>query len=218
MGQVGIEVLYIGYIEACSRYSGSGEPIHDVLARAVRSGTLRPWFNEGPTIEEAADDAAATAFRSLFEALNWATALDERLRKDWPESADPWHRMVPWGMIVPAVRYTRNRAHHQWAEVLALFDQADGALPARMGPWVWCWKAELPPAPKQHRDEHGERLYGKLLAGQPVIGTLTPLMLACGKAVRALYDQGLAGGKVLEELLPAIDGMDPSDFPGEAAA
>jgi hypothetical protein len=48
---------------------------------------------------------ATVAFLPLFEALNWAASIDERLRyPDYPE--------------LRGLRFARNRVHHQWAEAL----------------------------------------------------------------------------------------------------
>lgn len=73
-------------------------------------------------------------FIPLFEALNWAVSIDERLQKAW--SAAPTNPAKFWsdgfahGDTVKGVRFARNRVHHQWADALWL--SLDSArLPSR---------------------------------------------------------------------------------------
>lgn len=213
---VGVEVLYLGFVEACGRFTGGGEPIHTWWERLARSDAPSEWLANGPSIGEAGPNAVAESFVPLFEALNWATSLDERIHKDWPfANSRRWYESVAWGATVPAVRFARHRVHHQWSQAFTLDDEDYRDFPVRMAPWVWVWKPELPPAPRNHRDEGGERLYRERLAGEVVNGALVVLMYVFGRGVRILHDQGRAEGALLRELLPAIDSMDLSEFPME---
>src|SRR5665811_2098217 len=76
-------------------------------------------------------------FAPLFEALNWAVALDDQARKHWaPEGIAlgwAWRSRVEGGEFVSAVRCARNRVHHQWADALTL---SEGFTSPLVGPLV----------------------------------------------------------------------------------
>jgi hypothetical protein len=96
------------------------------------------------------------AFLPLFEALNWAASIDERL--EYPEHPE-----------LRGLRFARNRVHHQWAEALRLTE--DGELPATL-PMVffeWRWRDRLPHGERGAREES---TYAKHLAGRPARRTL----------------------------------------------
>lgn len=208
MDTVDIAVFYLGYAEACSRFQGGGEPIHVSLERGIRSQTPNEWLTLGPSINEMGPAAVVGSFIPLFEALNWATSLDDHVRASWPFEAERWYESIPCGSTVRAVRFARNRVHHQWAQALTLGD-ADRDLPARVASWVWAWRTELPAG---RRDLPGERLYREDLAGEPVIGALGRLTAVFGKALRILHDRGRADSELLVELLPVLDTFDPAEF------
>ena len=105
-------------------------------------------------------------FIPLFEALDFAASLIERI----PDS-ELTRRMR-------AVRYVRNRVHHQWALALRGRDVPQpGVLRAGGGsrlmpPTVvfdWFWKPlnELPPPGKKWPDWKGRAAYVDLLEGEP---------------------------------------------------
>ena len=56
------------------------------------------------------------AYMPIFEALNWAAALDERIAVD--AKGWSWRKRVSNGEVVAGLRFAHNRAHHQWAAVL----------------------------------------------------------------------------------------------------
>jgi hypothetical protein len=74
------------------------------------------FMSEGRLAVEPVD-----AYMPIFEALNWAAALDEAIAdecgghgaKDWS-----WRERVTGGELVAGFRFARHRAYHQWASVL----------------------------------------------------------------------------------------------------
>jgi hypothetical protein len=110
-------------------------------------------------------------FIALFETLNWAAAMLD------PDS--PLYATLEADDTAQGMRYVRNRAHHQWADVL---DPQDVPFPRPvmatgrpggmvLGPiWVrdWFWKPlDQLPAPTRGKDETGRDAYEAKLAGQP---------------------------------------------------
>jgi hypothetical protein len=61
-------------------------------------------------------------FQALFEALNWAVALDERTAAHWAPEGTPlgwhWRERFASGPLIQAVSYARNSVHHQWSDAL----------------------------------------------------------------------------------------------------
>jgi hypothetical protein len=123
---------------------------------------------------------------ALFEALNWAVALDERCGKHWAPDGEPlgskW--LERWSgdvAIARGIRFARNRAHHQWAEALMLhFVNVRSDRPNDEFEWRWRAAAELPSAPPERADRRGEKAYEELLAGHAAETTLS--------SVEDLYD------------------------------
>jgi hypothetical protein len=120
-------------------------------------------------------DATATFF-PLFEALNWAVALDERAAKHWTPAGEPlsweWREKVQDAEIMRGVRFIRNSVHHDWSDALEL---AEGRAYPKSYPVVyfeWRWRAadELPEPDKP--DKHGEKVYRDLVEGKLVRDTL----------------------------------------------
>jgi hypothetical protein len=208
MSIVDIAVLYTGFVGACSRFYGAGEPVHVSLAREIRSSAEGIPLTFGPSIRELGPAAEVDSFIPLFEALNWATSLESRIEADWPDSpeAKGWYRLIPCGLTVRSVRFARNRVHHQWADAFTV-DDAGRELPPRLVPWTW-----RPHLPAGKPDQEGERLYSEDLAGEPVIGALGRLSAIFGTALRRLHDDGIASSELLTELLPVIDSMNPEEF------
>lgn len=66
------------------------------------------------------------AFRGIFEALNWAVALDARIKDEWAPEGKPlgwqWRDRVAEARAMAGVRFVRNRVHHQWAQALVRDD------------------------------------------------------------------------------------------------
>ncbi len=115
---------------------------------------------------------SVSAFLAVFEALNWATSIDERL-KSWSPDGEPlgWARRgrIEQAEILRGIRFARNRAHHQWANVLVL--PTAEAFP------IWTWRdADELPAGDQN-DHGGETIYRHQLAGMSVQPDLDVLWL-----------------------------------------
>jgi hypothetical protein len=118
----------------------------------------------------------------LFEALNWAVALDERLRKDWiPDGkANPPEWEWPTRLtdneghaeMVRAVRFIRDRVHHQWADAV-LLGRGGGHYPPRDHAWIWVAAVDLPEADSGHDRHRGS--YERLLEGKAAEYTLVVL-------------------------------------------
>lgn len=122
-------------------------------------------------------------FQPLFEALSWATAIDERCRRIWvPDGKDDrpgyeWQKRLNGHETLKGVRFVRNRVHHQWAEAFESRDvrSARKNRPIRYVAWVWKRVEDLPEAPAKHRDVRIRPFYVRLLAGKPVEATLIGL-------------------------------------------
>jgi hypothetical protein len=57
------------------------------------------------------------------------------------------------GYLLAAVRYVRNRVHHQWANALRPELESGGVLPFPGYAWVWRELTDLPsPAPNRSSD------------------------------------------------------------------
>jgi hypothetical protein len=118
-------------------------------------------------LDAAVGDPRAS-FWALFEALNWATSIDDRIRQHWVPEGEPldweWRERVPGGEVMPGVRFARNRVHHHWADAIVLEKAA----------WRWRMLAEL----GDGVDDRGSDVYARLLEEQPVESTLLRLGLA----------------------------------------
>ncbi len=121
--------------------------------------------------EAARSDNHALAFIPLFEALNWAAVIDDRCAAHFvPDGVAnkpgrDWQKRLTGRETLRAVRFARNRVHHEWDEAVVL----DG------GVWVWRAVDDLPASFERGKHGQGRRLYEEELAGQPVdtvLGTL----------------------------------------------
>lgn len=78
---------------------------------------------------------ATEAFIPLFEALNWAVALDDRAAKHWTPEGKPlgfaWRERVRDAETMQGVRFVRNSVHHQWSDALEL-DETPRAYPGEL--------------------------------------------------------------------------------------
>ena len=134
-------------------------------------------------------DQAAT-FLPLFEALNWAVALDDFVAEHWHPGGEP--RGLGWrdwldeegAAVVQGMRFVRNRVHHQWAKAVR-FDSRGFQFPMEL-PLVfheWCWlpSQSLPTS----SNTRGIEQYGAHFTNRPVRLSLTALgrvYLAVSKA------------------------------------
>lgn len=96
-------------------------PVYDgarVKERLLLDGYRQAmWrFEDAATLE----DNQRACF-ALFEALNWAHALDDLIgevfRPEGKREGEGWRRWVASGEgVLGAFRWVRNRVHHQWAD------------------------------------------------------------------------------------------------------
>lgn len=154
-----------------------------VRVRALSSGYDGAYarFHEA----QGADDEMA-AFHALFEALDWAHAIDDVIARTWSPRGKvlryAWRRDPALNgadeleNVMSGLRYVRNRVHHQWADALVSRAVQGGltfpvSFPASFGTvvrWVWRDLNELPTAPNVPRETPGRDAYGTTLAGQKV--------------------------------------------------
>lgn len=110
-------------------------------------------------------------FHCLFETLNWIVAIDDRLRSDKHDDSwfDQYRINGDEGNFIRALRFARNRVHHQWADIV--FNTPGGQLPmqlpAALHEWRWEKLSNLPPALPHFADYEGKLLYLLLLEDQP---------------------------------------------------
>jgi hypothetical protein len=128
------------------------------------------------------------AFIALFEALNWAVALDDRACEHWTPERKAlgfgWRDRVKGAHLMQAVRFARNNVHHQWSDALEL-DESGLELPATLpaGFFEWRWRAlgKLPARPPARsekakaRQAEEEAAYGQELEGKTARMTLHEL-------------------------------------------
>lgn len=164
---VPVSVLVDGFMRAHSRFSDQDSERYFHTAAHARRVRMN-------------------AFMALFEALNWATAIDERFRDTWPGERGPderWADAFDAGKTLRALRFARNRVHHDWADALI---EGGGIVPAapHLRPpdrqhlneppglrTAWSWRWPLPTGGNREGEEH----YRARLAGKPVSGTLNEL-------------------------------------------
>jgi hypothetical protein len=118
-------------------------------------------------------------FMPLFEALNWAVSIDDRLKDSWeaePRSMKWWTEGFTHGEVVNGVRFARNRVHHQWADALGPTYARTLDFPA--GFIEWRWHRTLPPG----RDTTFEPEYEARVAGNPARLTLGQLSVCFREA------------------------------------
>lgn len=137
------EAMFDGYVEALSRFEAAAK-------------TLDPKATYVP----------------LFEALNWAVALDDRTAAHFVPDGKPigfgWRGRIPYGEIMAGVRFARNSVHHQWSDALELRGGAHLPLTFAVTFSEWTWRsADQLPAPDKQPHPEGERSYREEMEGRP---------------------------------------------------
>lgn len=141
--------------------------------------------------EASRDRDARRAFHALFEALNWAVAVDARIAAHWVPEGTPlgrdWRQRVSGAELLDGLRWARNTVHHDWSDALR---PEDGGLrfpmrfPLTFSQWAW---RDLDDLPKPGRkDPAGERAYSKHLAGHPAEVALLTLLDVFERILRFL--------------------------------
>jgi hypothetical protein len=116
----------------------------------------------------------ADAFIAIFDALNWAVAIHDRLDH---ELGDDWDVNDPDGDVVEGFRYARNIVHHEWLDALYMTDGFVLPSPLPVGFFEWRWIPTLEGSKHRGRQEYHDRL-----ADQPVRFTLATLADVHGRA------------------------------------
>jgi hypothetical protein len=134
---------------------------------------------------------AEPALLSLFEALEWAVALDEVIAEIWRPAGRregfDWRSRVVGGELMCGVRYVRNRVHHQWADALCLEIVPSRVLPFDAYRWIWRELSELPTPDDKRPDDRGRAAYVGMVDREPrVVYTLTYLQHAFARVVDLL--------------------------------
>ena len=119
------------------------------------------------------------AFAALFEALNWAVAIDDRIGAHWAPQGEPlgrkWRTNVPGAAPMAGIRFARNRVHHQWGDALLLVEEEGLSLPLRfpVQSFEWRWRPanQLP----EGRSKEGQGVYCSALADRGVHHALVEL-------------------------------------------
>jgi hypothetical protein len=119
------------------------------------------------------------AFAALFEALNWAVALDDRVRAHWAPDGEVlnwgWRKRVANALMLDGVRWARNNVHHQWSDALVVREGMSYPKTFPMVFWEWVWRpaSEFPASDRS--DERGATVYREHLEGVPARLTLMTL-------------------------------------------
>jgi hypothetical protein len=111
------EAMFNGYLDAVSRFE---------------------------TASKTHDPAAAATYVPLFEALNWAVALDDRTAPhfvpDGKHVGCGWRGRIPNAEFMGGVRFARNGVHRQWSDALRLdvgARQYPRSYPLSYFEWIW---------------------------------------------------------------------------------
>jgi hypothetical protein len=132
---------------------------------------------------------SSEAFYPLFEALNWAVALDERVAAHWAPEGEPlgwrWRDRFANAALMRAVRFARNTVHHQWGDALVsrelsqvdfdLRPDAFGFARPTAESLAWVWRPLEDLRPLQRVDRAGGDEYRLCLAERPAALTLHDL-------------------------------------------
>jgi hypothetical protein len=177
-----ITFFMVGYLRAANRFLGCGERLWDVNRRILRHFENPEEEHPSPWDERV---TVTDIFLPLFEALNWAVSLDDRIGRLWPKTGRDWHRDVQCGGRVRALRYARNSVHHDWAQAIDL-PERHRHLPGRQTVVRWEWAWPLPLKLPRYEDLDGERAYRSQLAGTCVVVTLSELGAGFAEAVNHL--------------------------------
>lgn len=118
---------------------------------------------------------------ALFEALNWAVSLDDRLANDWPDNVGrAWQGEVENGGAIRGLRYARNCVHHDWALAVPWPSQpVDRGSVAERLDWVEVLSSGRP-------DPVGADAYRQHLGGESVIVSLSAFLMPFIQGVKRL--------------------------------
>jgi hypothetical protein len=170
-------------------------------------------FTEALNRLDAAGGDPILVYNALFEALNWAVALDERVGKHWVPDGEPlswkWRaRLGPPADVMAGVRFARHRVHHQWSDAVMATHSVQGEFVA----WAWRPLEDLP----HGRDQRGEDIYRDSLQGRPVQAALNVVGGAFLTLMRMLEPHTLRNPAVtrIDRVNPIIASVEDEDQPG----
>jgi hypothetical protein len=168
----------------------------EVVTVAVQVAGLRAAIERLEAASARKDDPQGT-YLPLFEALNWAAAIDYRIgviwRPDGKKLAEKSREKVTNGAVIAAIDWARNLVHHQWADALRLDPSGHGLYPSKdlfpspdlypRADHAWVWK-DLDELPKRRRrskkkrqeDEAEAAGYVEHLQGRSAAETLRVLL------------------------------------------
>lgn len=125
-------------------------------------------------------------FFALFEALNWAVAVDDFIREAW----EPHGEKLDWAWrslaggdaldeVMNGARYARNLVHHHWADALERHEgyRYPVRYPKVFFTWAWRSADALPPHPHEKKPHvvRNRAAYEARLAGVRAADTLLEL-------------------------------------------
>ena len=151
---------------------GSGEGDNVVAFNTLLRGLQAAYER---VLETRKSQSPDDMFIPVFEALNWATIIGFR---------EEWHSLdSDLGELYKALKYVRNRVHHQWA--VAIY-WSEGAVfpikfPSPWHEWLWRSRSDLPLADPNHKPQVGEETaYDQRLDQRSVWQTLNELLEKLG--------------------------------------
>jgi hypothetical protein len=198
-------LMLLGFTRAVGRFmdGSAGHSMVDAFRVGLANpdhadlpALLRETFGTSPMGRPDLDEEFATAewYIALFEALNWAVSLDDRLTKDWPFEefafGDYWCDDFVGGDLVRGFRYARNAVHHDWSLALDL-DPEQIPIQTRLDLLSLGWTSNLETT---RSSADGKRAYDEYLAERPVGDTLLE--------ISDLFD---AGVRIVSGRLPVDD-------------
>lgn len=175
-------VMLLGFTQAVNRFLGDQGTanLRETLTVAMENeghpdieGVLRSAFGSGKDSPWDLDEELTSIERyfALFEALNWAVSLDDRLNRDWPFAeivhGKYWCDEFAGGALIRGLRFARNSVHHDWSLGLDL-DPLKNPFQQRIELLWLSWSEEL--AGRKKGD--GATAYRAYLAGRAVGDTL----------------------------------------------
>lgn len=205
-------MMLLGFTRAVSRFLGDDGTAtqHEALKVAMENEghsnlgeVLRSTFGSDTDSSWDLDEELTSIERyfSLFEALNWAVSLDDRLTRDWPleeiTHGKYWCDEFCGGGLIRGLRFARNSVHHDWSLGLNL-DPVENPFQQRIELLWLCWEESL----AEGKRNDGATAYRNYLAGRAVGDTLFEindiLTAAVNIAVGDLTKTGSGPAKVKE--------------------
>jgi hypothetical protein len=115
------------------------------------------------------NDNPEVTLKSVGHTILWACALDEFYKKKYP-NYESLRKSDLKSEVVAGIRYARNRAIHQFTQLLYITDGAElpALLPMPFFEIRWKEVADLPVPDKGYENRELEAFYTKHLENKPV--------------------------------------------------